>query len=115
MCQKINYLSRTQNGFLIQCCHSKDYQLCYKNLNFNLTRLELERFNDFLLKINANYWEKEYENSIYEKKIPIPSTQTNFIILIDRYELDELIFLLAFEKKKECITFEDIRYPMNLN
>ena len=91
MCQKIKYLNQTQNGLLIRCSHSENYQLSFKNLNFNLTPIELESFRDFLLKIDAAYWEKEYENSIFEKKIPIPTLQTNFIILIDRYELGELI------------------------
>ncbi len=115
MCQKIKYLSQTQNGMLIQCSHSENYQLCFKNLNFNLTMVELESFIDFLEKIDADYWEREYENSIFEKKIPIPTLQTNFIILIDRHELMELIDLLNFKEKKKYLSFKDIKYPVSLN
>ena len=115
MCQKIKYLNQTQNGLLIRCSHSENYQLSFKNLNFNLTPSELESFINFLLKIDVTYWEKEYENSVFEKKIPIPTLQTNFIILIDRYELSELICLLDLKEKKEYLTYEDIKYPINFN
>ena len=115
MCQKIKYLNQTQNGMLIQCSHSENYQLIFKNLNFNLTAAELESFNVFLNKINADYWEVEYENSIFDKKIPIPTLQTNFIILIDRQELNELIQLVNFEEKKIYLSFSDIKYSLSLN
>lgn len=115
MCQRIKYLSQTQNGILVQCSHSENYQLSFKNLNFNLTTIELESFSDFLQKIDVGYWEKEYENSIFEKKIPIPTLQTNFIILIDRFELKELIILLSFKEKDTYLTYKDIKYGMNLN
>ncbi|MGH2666817.1 DUF6686 family protein [Flavobacterium sp.] len=115
MCQKIKYLNQTQNGLLICCSHSENYQLSFKNLNFNLTPAELESFVTFLLKIDVAYWEKEYENSVFEKKIPIPTLQTNFIILIDRYELSELICLLDFNERKEYLTYRDIKYPVNFN
>ena len=115
MCQRIKYLSQTQNGILIQCSHSENYQLSFKNLNFNLTTIELESFSDYLEKIDAAYWEKEYENSIFEKKIPIPTLQTNFIILIDRFELKELITLLNFKDRKTYLSYQDITYVMSLN
>lgn len=115
MCQKIKYLSQTQNGILIQCSHSENYQLSFKNLNFNLTTIELESFIDYLQKIDIDYWEREYENSIFEKKIPIPTLQSNFIILIDRYELTELIALLNFKERKIYLSYKDIKYTMSLN
>ena len=45
--------------------------------------------------IDCDYWEKEYENSIYQKKIPIPTLQSNLIILLERYEVLELLILLT--------------------
>ena len=115
MRQKIKYLSQTQNGILIQCSHSENYQLSFKNLNFNLTTMELESFSDFLQKIDIDYWEREYEDSIFEKKIPIPTLQSNFIILIDRYELIELLTLLNFKEKNTYLSYKDIKYYMSLN
>lgn len=115
MCGKVNYLNQSQNGILIQCNNSDNYQLSYKNLNFNLTPFEFEGLFSYLSKIDAQYWEKEYEHSIFEKKIPIPTLQSNFIILIDRYELLELLQLLNYKEKKEFLTFNQVNYPMNYN
>ena len=75
----------------------------------------LSTLKTYLSKIDASYWEKEYENSIYEKKIPIPTLQTNLMLLIDRYELYELLDLLNLKKGKVYLSVEDIKYPMILN
>lgn len=72
-------------------------------------------FISFLDKIDTSYWEKEYENSIYEKKIPIPTLQSNFIILLNRNELDELRILLDFKTKKQLLKSEEINYKMIYN
>ena len=112
MCE---FLNTSLNGNLIQCTGSENFQLSYKNLTFSLTPLELESFKTYLSKIDASYWEKEYENSIYEKKIPIPTLQSNLIILIDRYELCELIILMNYKEKKEFLTFNQVNYYINYN
>lgn len=115
MCKFFKYLAKTTNGSLIFCSKSKTYQLCYKNLNFDLTEIELESLAKYLKNIDCDYWEKEYQNSIYEKKIPIPTLQSNFIILLDRMEVYELLNLLDINKKTGFISFLDINYPIYLN
>ncbi|WP_395056074.1 DUF6686 family protein [Flavobacterium sp.] len=109
------FLNTSLNGNLIKCSHSENFQLSYKNLTFSLTPFELESFKTYLSKIDATYWEKEYENSIYEKKIPISTLQSNLIILIDRYELFELISLMNYKEKKEFLTFNQVNYHINYN
>jgi hypothetical protein len=115
MCRHFKYLTKNKNGFLVYCDKSKAYQLSYKNLNFNLTVEELESLVKYLKNIDCDYWEKEYENSIYQKKIPVPTLQTNFMILLERHEVYELINLLDIDKKKEFLSFLDIDYPIHLN
>ena len=109
------FLNTSLNGNLIKCTRSENFQLSYKNLTFSLTPFELESFKTYLSKIDASYWEKEYENSIYEKKIPIPTLQTNLMLLIDRNELYELLDLLNLKKGKIYLSVEDIKYPLILN
>ncbi|AKC20574.1 hypothetical protein IY39_07270 [Flavobacterium psychrophilum] len=84
-------------------------------MTFSLTPFELESFKIYLSKIDVSYWEKEYENSIYEKKIPIPTLQTNLMLLIDRFELYELIDLLNLKQRNVYLSVEDIKYTMILN
>ncbi|MVO10059.1 hypothetical protein GOQ30_12880 [Flavobacterium sp. TP390] len=115
MCHHFKYLTKNKNGFLIYCYKSKAYQLSYKNLNFNLSDYELNSLVRYLKAIDCTYWEKEYENSIYEKKIPIPTLQNNFMILLEPHEVAELLSLLDFNRKSGFLSYNDINYPMNLN
>jgi hypothetical protein len=115
MCNHFKYLTKNRNGFLVYCAKSKAYQLSYKNLNFNLTSEELDSLLMYLKNIDCDYWEKEYENSIYQKKIPIPTLQTNFMILLERDEVFELLVLLDVAKPKEFLSITDIDYPIHLN
>jgi hypothetical protein len=63
----------------------------------------------YLKQINIEYWEKEYEHSIYKKKIPIPTLQSNFIILINRLELYELLLLLNIDKGNEMLSYNNLK------
>lgn len=108
-------LNKTQNGILLQMENCESYQLSYKNLNFHLTSKELGALQKYLEKIDVNYWEKEYEHSIYEKKIPIPTLQSNFIILLDKYELQELSLLLDYTKKIKMVNNKLLITSLSLN
>lgn len=86
-----------------------NYQLTFNNLNFSLTEEELIAFKEYLKQINIEYWEKEYEHSIYKKKIPIPTLQSNFIILVNRFELYELLLLLNIDNTTEILGYNDLK------
>lgn len=115
MCCNYIKIQETQNGLLIYMRGCKKFQLSFKNLYFSLDKFELDEFLKFLKKIDINYWEKEYENSIYEKKIPIPTIQKNLIILMDRYEIKELITLLDYNTKDEFLSVQQIKYTIHYN
>ncbi len=102
-------LKRTENGMLVvlKGKENHEYQLTFKNLLFGLTKKELEGFIIYLNNIDCSYWEQEYENSIYEKKIPIPTMQSNFVVLLDWFEVNELLKLLNFECKSDSLNAED--------
>jgi len=114
MCE-LKVLNRTSNGVLVFCQRKGMYQLLFNNLTFSLNQIELDSFFEYIKNIDCSYWEMEYRNSIYEKKIPIPTLQKNFIILFDRLEIKELKLLLNFKTKEEDLKYADIKYPMNLN
>ena len=78
-------------------------------MNFSLTEEELIAFKEYLKQINIEYWEKEYEHSIYKKKIPIPTLQSNFIILVNRFELYELLLLLNIDTSNEMLSYNDLK------
>ena len=114
MCYNFKIVSRTQNGILVKT-NCGILQLSFKNLNFNLTTTEFDCFLNYLIKIDCNYWEKEYENSIYEKKIPIPTLQSNFMILLDRSEVYELVTLMKSSQKISFLKHSEISYKIFWN
>lgn len=115
MCCNFSILKQTENGMLILLKGCENYQLTFKNLNFNLSEKELITFKNYLKNVNIDYWEKEYEHSIYDKKIPIPTLQTNFIILINRFELYELTLLLNIGDKNDYLNYRYLKSKINWN
>jgi len=116
MCCNYKILKETENGILIFMNSCKKYQLSFNNLHFCFEKSELEAFKEYLGKVDISYWEKEYENSIYTRRIPIPTLQKNFVILIDRFELIELQNLMNFETKRMgFLDFKEIKYNSSLN
>lgn len=114
MCN-LKILNRTSNGLLIFCPRSDMYQLSFNNLTFNLSGLEMSTFSNYLIKIDSDYWENEYRNSVYEKKIPIPTLQSNFIIMLNRKELDELRRLVDLNKDYSILKSKEIDYKLFYN
>lgn len=111
----LKILNKTTNGILMFCIKNKTYNLSFNNLTFNFDNKELYSFIAFIEDVDCDYWEKEYENSIYDKKIPIPTLQSNFIILLDRKEVEELRILLDFEKQELYLKYHQISYKLILN
>lgn len=108
MCN-LKVLNRTSNGILIFCKDRDMYQLLFNNLTFDLSGIEMTSFANYIDQIDIDYWEREYKYSIYEKKIPISTLQSNFIILLNRKELEELRFLV------DCVSEDRILKPMEIN
>jgi len=108
MCN-LKILNRTSNGILLFCQHRDMYQLLFNNLTFDLSGIEMTSFANYIDQIDIDYWEREYKHSIYEKKIPIPTLQSNFIILLNRKELEELRFLV------DCAGEDRILKPVEIN
>lgn len=115
MCCNYSVINESNQGMLVFLKGCKKYQLTFKNLCFSLNHNELITLHKFLMGIDSNYWEKEYSNSIYSKKIPIPTLQSNFLIMIDEFELFELQHLTKPKNKKYFICFKKPIFPMNWN
>ena len=108
-------IQKTTNGLLLFCPKGKCFQLTFNNLFFNLNSHELNGFIDFIEKIDFNYWELEYKNSIYKKRIPIPTMQSNLMIMLDKNELLELKILLKIFKENHILSFNEINYDLIFN
>ena len=111
----LKILNRTSNGLLIFCPRNEMYQLSFNNLTFNLSSTEMCSFSNYLVRIDSDYWENEYQNSIYEKKIPIPTLQSNFIIMLNRKDLNELRRLIDLNKEYNILKSNEIDYKLFYN
>lgn len=115
MCE-IKFLKQTSSGILLFCNHSNLYQILFKNINFNLTVLELDGLRNYINNIDETYWEWEFKNSIYSKKIPLPTTQENLMILLNVSDLAEIRTLLNYKTNiSTYISYRDIDYKIIFN
>lgn len=111
----LKILNKTSNGLLLFCPKNEMYQLSFNNLTFNLNSTEMSTFSNYLMRIDVVYWENEYRNSIYEKKIPIPTLQSNFIIMLNRKDLNELRRLVDLSKEYNILKSNEIDYNLFYN
>ncbi len=114
MCN-LKILNRTSNGILLFCEHRAMYQLLFNNLIFDFSSIEMTSFTNYLDQLDGDYWENEYRNSIYEKRIPIPSLQSNFLIMLNSKELEELRFLVDGINQYKILKPAEINYHVFLN
>ncbi len=77
-----------------------NYQLTFNNLNFSLTKEELIAFTNYLKRIDIDYWEKEYQHSIYKRKSII---QGNKQFHYSDYPMVLYEFLLSTESPPEIL------------
>jgi hypothetical protein len=115
MCCNYSILNQTKNGMLVLLKGCGNYQLTFNNLNFSLTPFELEHFTKYLTSIDCSFWETEYEHSIYDRKIPIPTLQTNLMLLLNRFEVQELLLLVNLKKTEKFLHSDEINYRLNWN
>ncbi len=118
MCHKIKILSKVKSGTLSLCKQCAIYHLEFNNIYFEFSIKELQHFKEYMLTIDLEYWEEKYSCNMIKRKIPIPSTQQNLVLMFNRQEMSELKSLLFFNQKKDTLPMldiYDIDYTLILN
>ncbi|WP_317167643.1 DUF6686 family protein [Flagellimonas sp. HSM57] len=111
MYQSLEVLSQTKNGLFTFCNHSKLFQLVFNNLCFEFYEWELENFKKYIFQLDVTYWEKNYIQSLNQRKIPISVGNKFFTILVNKQELDEIKNLLHIEFSPiKLLKHKDINY-----
>jgi hypothetical protein len=95
MCNSIKTISKVSNGELSICENCKIYHLEYNNIYFEFTEKQYDQFKTYLLNIESDYWEDRYAGANVNRKIPIPSLQSNLVLMFNRQEISELKFLFC--------------------
>jgi hypothetical protein len=117
MCQNSKIISSVKNGEISICKGCKTYALTYKNIFFQFTSEQLKKFKSYVSQIDVAYWMDYNACSTQKRKVPIPTSHQNLILIFDMYEIKELKILLDIDKKnpKKIVRSEDIDYPLILN
>lgn len=117
MCNRIKTLSRVVNGSLSICKKCNIYHLEFNNIYIEFNKKELKQFKKYLLTIKIDYWEDKLSCSKLKKKILIPSTQRNLILMFDRQEIKSLksLFFSQVNDSIELLCIDDIDYTLILN
>lgn len=119
MKEGVKIISRVKSGELWFCSGCNAYHLMFNNLFFAFTKKELIGFKNYVDKLEIGYWEHKYACSNLRRKIPIPTSQENLVIMLNRQEVIELQTLLAFKnasiKAYKTLNADDIDYECHLN
>jgi|TARA_B100000809_G_scaffold266618_1_gene330297 hypothetical protein len=115
MSKKIKTLSKTKSGELYLCDQCEVFHLEFNNIYFEFTEEQFLYFKNYLLCIEVEYWEHKYACGRVKKKIPIPTTQANLVLMFNRQEIFELIDLFEFTDGSKILKVSDIDYTLIVN
>ncbi|PQJ80910.1 hypothetical protein BTO18_04965 [Polaribacter porphyrae] len=100
------------------CNTCKTYALTFNNVFFQFTKEQLYKFKVYVSQIDVDYWLDYNSCSAQKRKIPIPTSHQNLVLIFDIYELKALRILLGIDLngfQDEIIEPADIDYPLILN
>ncbi|MFT6370588.1 MAG: hypothetical protein ACJAWH_001672 [Maribacter sp.] len=117
MCPNFKILNSTPNGVIYWFESCEMARVIFNNLCFDFYPEEYNAFLNYISGLDGDQIEKQYENSVHKRKIPIPMGNSCMTIILNKEELLELKFL--FNNKEEYYVLknpkEEINYQMNLN
>ncbi|WP_372774039.1 DUF6686 family protein [Mangrovibacterium sp.] len=88
-------INQTVNGRIYKCAECDKFHVNYKNLSFSFAQEEYENFQNYMRKLDVNYWAQQNEHRSGERKIMIPINHKNLILSFRTDEIDEIKALLA--------------------
>lgn len=99
------------------CTGCKTYALTYKNIFFQFTSEQLTKFKSYVSQIDVAYWLDHNACSTQKRKVPIPTSHQNLILIFDINEVKELRILLDLDRNNpiKIVAPADIDYPLILN
>lgn len=117
MCHKIKILSKTKNGEFTFCKNCKIFHLEYNNIYLEFTKKEFLKFKSYVNELEIAFWEDKYACTRLRRKIPIPTQQSNLVLMFNRQELTELKVLLNTEQVNTIrfLRLVDIDYTLIIN
>jgi hypothetical protein len=110
-------LAVTSSGKLSICEGCQVFHFIFNNLYFEFNVDQYLSFKDYLNSLEIDYWEHKYATCDLSRKIPIPVSQENLILMFNRFEILELkkLFLIAETTKLQLLDISEFNYAFQLN
>ncbi|WP_055444253.1 DUF6686 family protein [Lacinutrix himadriensis] len=117
MCSNIKTISKVTSGELSICTKCNVYHLEFNNIYFEFSEAQYKQFKKYLFAIDSEYWENKYGDAKVKRKIPVPSLQSNLVLMFNRQEIKELKSLFSNKKQiyNKYLNVDDIDYTLILN
>lgn len=80
----------TGNGQVIRKIPENEILIEFGNISWRLSMFQFRLMQDFINRIDGNYFEEINKDSYYRRKIRIPIKNTNLSILLNIEELEDL-------------------------
>ena len=111
MCGKLEPIAKNNYGETYYCNECKFHHVLFNNLHFVLDKNEITALRKYVNNIDINYWESQYEFTTIKRKIPIPTSQENLILIFNKHEFDAFKSLLFNQSNTyKVLTANDIEY-----
>jgi hypothetical protein len=118
MCKSIKILAKVKSGDLSYCASCKVFHLIFNNLFFELSHQDFGKLKSYINHIEVGYWEHKHACPKIKRKIPLPSSQENLVMVFNRQEITELGKLLNYQQYSstdKLLNIDDIDYNLKLN
>ncbi|MFV9551534.1 DUF6686 family protein [Algibacter sp. PT7-4] len=117
MNHKYKTLAKNCYGQLTYCINCKIYHLTFNNIYLEFNENEMVRFKEYILELEADYWQIPNDAFIMNRKFPIKTMQQNLSLIFNKQELRAIKNLITrFNKSNtETLRVYDIDYLFYLN
>lgn len=117
MCQSSKIIARVKSGELSICKSCENYNLIFNNILFQFDEQQLNQFREYIFHLDSEYWLFFNSGTTQKRKIPVPTSHQNLILMFDIFEITELKELLGINSsfKSAILSSKDIDYTLILN
>ncbi|TYA71469.1 DUF6686 family protein [Seonamhaeicola marinus] len=117
MCHKYITLAKNCDGQLTYCSSYGVYHLTFNNIYLEFTEKDIIRFKEYIIELEADYWQIPYDRVVMNRKIPIRTLQQNLSLIFSKQELNSLKSLVMQSTKRpfEDLSVFEIDYLFYLN
>ncbi len=115
----VDIIKKTKNGKVFTCSACNKVHVEFNNLCFNFSRKEYERFRDYFVDLDGDFWECENSESVLNRKIIIPTGHNSMNFIVNITELNELKVLLSnernFKANLKMVTLSELCQNVSVN